>query len=127
MTSPTARSNAYNGSFDLKMVIHVKLLIVADIASVRMMFQNDSTSDDVLLYRLLNPAHTTDKAVISSSQWSTNEHIYYVRDIRHHKVESVISNVSGIANQPLTTRPITKINNHQLTVHELKSQGDNHK
>ena len=27
---------------------------------------------------LLNPKHTTDKAVIRSSQWSTSEHIYYV-------------------------------------------------
>ena len=35
--------------------------------------------------------------------------LYYVRGIRHHKVESVTSNVSGTANQLLTTRLIAKI------------------
>ena len=73
------------------------------------MFQKDSTSVIVLLYRLLNPKHTTDKAEIRSSQWSNNEHIYYVRDIRHHKIESVTSNVSGTAHQLLTTGHIAKI------------------
>ena len=42
-----------------------------------MMLQKHGTSDIALLYRLLNPKHTTDEAVIRSSQWSTNEHIHY--------------------------------------------------
>ena len=67
------------------------------------MLQKDSTSDIVLQYRLLNLEYTIEKAVIRSSQWSTNEHIYYVRDIHHHQIESVTSNVSGTANQLLTT------------------------
>ena len=44
--------------------------------------QKDGSSDIVLRYRLHNPKHTTDKAVIRSYQWSTKEHFYYVRDIR---------------------------------------------
>ena len=36
-------------------------------------------------------------------------HLYYVRGINHHKIKSVISNVSGTANQLLTTRQISKI------------------
>ena len=74
-----------------------------------MMLQKDNTSDVVVRYRLLNPKHTTDKAVITSFQWSTNENIYYISDIRHHTIESGISNVSGTANQLLTTRKIEKI------------------
>ena len=74
-----------------------------------MMLQKYSTSDIILLYRLLNPKHTTDKAEIRSTQWGTNEHIFYVRAIHHHKVESVTGNVSGTANQQLTTEQIRKI------------------
>ena len=47
--------------------------------------------------------------MIKSPQWSTSEHIYNARGIHHHKVQSVTSNVSGTADQLLTTRQITKI------------------
>ena len=82
-----------------------------------MMLQKDSTSDIVLWYRLLNPKHTTDKAVIRSAYWSTNEHIFYIRAICHHKIESVTSNVSATANQLLTTLQTDTQTSLQWTVH----------
>ena len=61
------------------------------------------TTDIVLRHRLLNTKHTTGKAVIWSAEWSSNDHIYYVKDIGHHKIESITSNVSWTAHQLLTT------------------------
>ena len=73
------------------------------------MRQKDSAFYIVLWYRLLDPKLTTDMAVIRSSQWSIKEHIYYVRGITHHKIESVTSNASGNVNQLLTTRRTEKV------------------
>ena len=97
------------------------------------MLQKNSTSDIVLRYRLLKPKHTTDNpgqviqivilitgslhpgtSVMRSAQWSTNEHIYYVKDIRLPKIESVTNNVSGTANQLLPTKQNAKNQEHQV-------------
>ena len=47
----------------------------ADNVPIGTMLQKDSTSLIVLRYRLLNPKPKTDKTVIRSVQWSSNEHI----------------------------------------------------
>ena len=68
-----------------------------------------TASHIVLRHRLLNTKHNTDKAVIQSAEWSTNDHIYYVTDIGRHKIESITSNVSGTTQELLTTWQIAKI------------------
>ena len=71
MTSPIVRSNSFNGSADLRIVLQVKLLTAQRTLSqlVYTMLQKDSTSDIVLRYRLLILKNETDKAVIRSCQW----------------------------------------------------------
>ena len=73
------------------------------------MLEKDSTFDIILRHRLLNTKQTTDNAVIWSTEWSTNDHIYNVGDIGHHKVESITSNVCGTVHAPTI---------HNLTVYK---------
>ena len=95
ITSPIAQSNA---SAYFKMVLYVKLRITQRTSSQLVLCFRKTVLDIVLRYRLLNKKHTTDKAVIRSTQWTINEHIYYVREIHHHQTVSVTSNMSVTAN-----------------------------
>ena len=110
ITPPIARSNTTNGSADFQNDAPCEAPdCTADTVPVVTMLQKDSTSDIVIRYRLLNMKHTNDKAVIWSAEWSANDHIYYVRDIGHHKIESITSNVSRTAHQLLSTEQIAHV------------------
>ena len=100
ITSPIARSNETNGSADFKMVLHVKVLTaLRTLSQLVLCFRKKQYFWHCTPAQTAQTKHTTDKPVIWSAEWSTNDHIYYVRDIGHHKKESINSNVSGTAHQ----------------------------
>ena len=106
MTSPIARLNTTNGSADFKLhcghspswynVLERQYFWQCTRAQTAPHEAHNSQSSDIMC-RL-------------EYQRSANDYIYYVRDIGHHKIESITSNVSGTAHQLITTWQIAKIN-----------------